>query len=61
MTYKIDHETIEAAAKERWGDVTVSDPYWVDPDSNTVRVGILFNEFNISFGASFNYVEGRFQ
>ena len=60
MQYGINHAVIEAAAKERWGDVVTSEPYWVDPDNKTVRVGVYFPGFDISFGANFNFVEGKF-
>ena len=54
---------ILAAAKEKWPDVdvNVSEPYWVDPTMNCVRVGVHLIGFDTAFGASFNYVTGKFE
>lgn len=60
MQYDISPETLEAKAKEAYGeDVKISAPYWVD--DMIVRCGIWFPNSEISFGVNYWYKEGRFQ
>ena len=64
-------ETIQRAADQRFttfeSGVTVSHPYWIDLDCNTVRVGIGYGELNEHgvrdgcFGANYNFVTGKFE
>ena len=57
--FDISPATILAAAQATYGaGVRVSAPYWVDAD--TVRVGVSPDNGNTSFGANFNFKEGRF-
>ena len=59
--YNIDHETILAAAKAKYGDdVRITAPYWVSLDGY-VRIGVQLGEFGASFGANFWFVDGEFR
>lgn len=69
--FMIDRETIQSAADNYFttfeDGVTVSVPYWIDVDCDTVRVGVGYgppNEEGIRpgcFGANYNFKKGCFE
>ena len=68
--FDISIKTIQVAADQRFASfddgVTVSEPYWIDVDYGTVRVGIGYGALidgvrNGCFGANYSYIKGEFE